>query len=344
MKFQQALVSLFLFFESYLVEAFQVTKNFSADFMSSGALQCQDDNLSSTLCRGGLVLQPQLSYTPIENTTLSATLGFASGNALNNITPFLLQPWNADLEDVVRHINGRNRSFILTAYSSHEIQFNPKNSLAITAGIIDSSSYLNTNVYANDEYSQFMSGPLSFGQNFIVPSYDYGTVFQWGVGQFLLTGVYMNVGKTTTDTINFNFYASQLLYKADTKFGTGNYRFMIDTTDKKFPDVNNRNTTRRTAMFSFDQELGKIWGAWLRFGWQSTNLMTNFSQIYSGGLNIRGHLWRREKDNIGIGIAYLSGNSIENISYAYIIESYYRFEVNNFLALSPDIQYQKIHF
>ncbi len=117
-----------LLINNMCTHAFQISRNFSIDTLSSGAVQCEESTPlygSNNICRGVLILQPTFNYTPSEGNTFSGTLGFASGNGLNTITPFFLEPWNADLENVVRHINGRNRSFILTAW--YERTFRTKN-------------------------------------------------------------------------------------------------------------------------------------------------------------------------------------------------------------------------
>lgn len=336
----------FLLFSNNPIQAFQITDQISLDWLSSGALQCEHDNSGqgySWLCRSGLVFRPELTYTLTSQDTLSSVLGFAAGNSLNNVTPFNLQPWNADLESAVRHINGRNRSFILTAAYSHKFIIDKNNSIVSTSGIVDSTDFFISNVYANDEYAQFMSGPLSFGQNVIVPSYDYGTVLQWFSKWFTVTGVYMNVGKNTRNTVQFNFYAIQLLFKVNTAWGKGHYRFMVDTTDSQLITVNNTKKSDNLIMASFDQEFGSVFGGWVRFGRQSKDLVGSFANFYSGGINVKGSLWNRDKDDVGIGVVHVSSGASPMTS-SLLFETYYHFVINRNLAVTPDIQYQINHF
>ena len=58
------------------------------------------------------------------------------------------------------------------------------------------------------------------------------------------------------------------------------------------------------TIISFDQELGDIFGAWIRFGWQDDKAIIDYDSLFSGGLNITGKWYGREDDNIGIGYAY----------------------------------------
>ena len=66
----------------------------------------------------------------------------------------------------------------------------------------------------------------------------------------------------------------------------------------------------------------------------------NYRSLYSGGFNCGGRGWNRDDDNIGIGYAYLdSGN--RNIDSSQIVEAYYRAALNEYLALTADVQYMK---
>lgn len=93
-------------------------------------------------------------------------------------------------------------------------------------------------------------------------------------------------------------------------------------------------------MLSFDQELGKTFGAWLRFGWQTRKAAVRTDALYSGGLNIRGQGWGRENDTIGIGYGYLNGGNIE-FSGIHAAEVYYKLGLGERFSLTADLQYMK---
>ena len=93
-------------------------------------------------------------------------------------------------------------------------------------------------------------------------------------------------------------------------------------------------------MLSFDQELGDIFGTWIRFGWASDDAAVDWKSLYSGGINIMGHGWQRPDDTIGIGYAYLEGGNM-GIDNSQVFETYYRFLVNEYIAAAADIQYMK---
>ena len=132
----------------------------------SGAYQYEWVNGPSgldELGRGAVAFQPEVSITPTENDEIFFLFGFAAGNGLPGVTPFILASWAAGLEDDVKNINGRNRDFLLQAWYKHTFAFNEDHSLGLTGGIIDATNYLDDNAYSNDEYTQFMNEALVNG-------------------------------------------------------------------------------------------------------------------------------------------------------------------------------------
>jgi len=81
-----------------------------------------------------------------------------------------------------------------------------------------------------------------------------------------------------------------------------------------------------------------VFGAFLRLGWQREDAAVDFKAVYSGGLDFKGAAWGREGDNIGIGYAYLDGGNLEN-ARSEAIEAYYRLALNDYLALTADVQH-----
>ena len=81
-------------------EAHEITEDLSLDGVLSGALQCQqltDSTDGVDVCKGAIPLQPELTYSPTSNHRLFLKLGFAAGNGLNEVSPFNIPPWGADL-------------------------------------------------------------------------------------------------------------------------------------------------------------------------------------------------------------------------------------------------------
>jgi porin len=293
--------------------------------------------------RGALSFQPEISITPTENDEIFILLGFAAGNGLPGVSPFNLATWAAGLEDDVKDINGRNRSYLLQAWYGHTFEFSEDHVLGLIGGIIDSTDYLDDNVYANDEYTQFMNEALVNGPNAFLPSWDIGGAVEWDFGPFGARGVYMNIGEND-DGNNFNFYGSQLMYTLNISFGEGHYRVLYNWTSNAFLNPEGTSKERRDILlFSFDQAFGDIFGAWIRFAFGSDSALVNYTTAYTGGINISGHLWGREQDNIGIGYGYLDGaeQTEESLKNTHVAEAYVNFGLYEYLSLTFDLQYMK---
>jgi porin len=319
---------------------YEITDKFSIGGILAGAYQYEDVESGENHDRGALPFQPEISFTPTENDAFFTKFGFAAGNGLNDVTSFTLSPWGADLEDDVKDINGRNRDYLLTVWYKHTFQFNESHTLGLTGGIIDATDYLDDNVFSNDEYTQFLNEGLVSGPNTFAPSYDIGGALEWDINKVSVRGVVMNVGEND-DGNNFNFLGLQIRYNLSTPLGEGNYRLIVETTNKQFLDPQGEDKERRFVIFfSFDQEFGEIIGGWIRVGRQDDAAAIDFENLYSGGINIDGKLWGREEDNIGIGYGYLDGGNLDNDNTQYA-ELYARLVINKYFAVTPDIQYMR---
>ncbi len=324
---------------------------------------------AENVCRGAAPFQPELTYNPTEQDQFYVKFGFAAGHGLNENSPFVLAPWAADMEDGVKNINGRDRSYLLEARYAHTFKIADDNAIQITGGIVDSTIYVDSNAYANNWYTQFMNEAFVNARNAFLPSYDAGGALVWTFKDWTFTTVGMNVGEND-DGNNYNFYAGEAAYHIKTPLGGGNYRVTYSGTSREFLDPLGENLEKKESwMLSLDQELGRVVGAFVRMGWQSDDASVNFSAEYTGGFDFRGAAWGREHDNIGVAFGYLEGPSWSPMVHAGIgapldptmvdgildasseadqvlartnvFETYYRFAVNDYLALSADIQYMK---
>jgi hypothetical protein len=290
--------------------------------------------------QGGVAVpfQPELSFRPTGTDAFFVKFGFAADNGLNDKTPFSMSPWAADLEDDVKHINGRQRDYLLTAWYKHVFKLGAEHTLSVSGGLIDATDYLDENAFSNDEYTQFMNAALVNGPNVFLPSYDIGGAIELDLERFALKAVVMNIGEND-DGKNFIFFGLQLAYTMHTTFGDGTYRLVGTGGTRAFREPGGTGMEPRVGiLLSCDQALGDIIGAFLRLGWQTDDAAVSFKTIYSGGLNLSGKLWRRPQDNIGMGYAYLAGGNT-GIRHAHVFEAYVRFVLNTYIALSVDLQY-----
>ena len=149
----------------------------------------------------------------------------------------------------------------------------------------------------------------------------------------------MDVGKND-DGNNFQFYALQLAYRLETGLGEGNFRIIGSLTGDNFLNADGNDDDERLSSLtlSFDQQLGSIFGAFLRLGIQDDDAAITWEKLYSGGLNISGGIWGREQDNIGLGIAYLDGGNTD-LDSSLVTEAYVRLVLNGMFAATADFQY-----
>ena len=352
--------------------AYDVNDKLSVRGSLGGAFQCQEVSGlpdSDNTCRGAAPFHPELSYNPTAQDQFFIQFGFATGNGLDQGSAFVLAPWAADMHNDVKNINGRNRSNLLEARYAHSFQFAEDNTVQITGGIIDSTVYVDTNAYANNWFTQFMNVAFVNARNAFLPSYDWGGALVWAFKDWTFSAVGMNVGEND-DGNNYNYYAAQAAYHLTMPLGGGNYRVMYSGTSRAFLDPMGVNLEKKGAwVLSFDQELGSVVGAFLRMGWQSDDALINFRAAYTGGFDFKGAAWGRDADNIGIAFGYLEapswsplvqaetvaptdpgvvGGTVEAPAVANqvlartnVFETYYRFALNDHLALSADVQYMK---
>ncbi|MFC1823725.1 porin [Thermodesulfobacteriota bacterium] len=290
---------------------------------------------------GAIPFQPELRFSPTQNDKFLVKLGFAAGNSLNEKSPFNLDPWAAELEDVVNNINGTNRDYLLTAWYRHTFKISATTSLALSGGLIDATDYLGQNAFAEDPFTQFMNEALANANNVFFPSFDIGGALEWEHGGFNLAAAVLSVAENDEGN-SYRFYGLQLGYTLKTSLGEGNYRVIVDATSKDFQASDGRGQKKgsRDVTLSFDQEFNKIFGGWLRTSRLDDSISVDYARLYSGGINMRGMLWGRERDNLGIGYAYLYGGN-KTVDYSHVAEIYSRFVLSDFFAATLDVQYMR---
>lgn len=153
--------SFLLAFLAHSALAYDLNDNFSISGVLATTGQCQALESSYTgfndICKGAMPFQLEMSLRPNEHNEFFMKLGFGVDNGLNQISPWVLAPWAADLEDDVQDINGRSRDYLMAVWYKHTFEFKDDSSLGVSVGLLDSTDYLDGNEYANDEYTQFMN-------------------------------------------------------------------------------------------------------------------------------------------------------------------------------------------
>jgi porin len=307
------------------------------DFDAAGV----DDQL-----KGATVAQLTASYRPTGRDEFNLVVSFAADNALNDVSPLSLTPFAGNLADALKDINYRNRDYLLTLWYKHRFELGDHLDLSVTGGLIDSTDYLDTNLYANDEVEQFMNEVFVNNPVANLPSNDIGlatTLEMFDNWTFDL--VWMN---SETENPNphggfsdqvFNYFGAQLGYRLKSALGSGNYRLLVYTTDDGFAAATGDGLEAlRGVGVSLDQQLSDTLGLFARFGWQDDQAAVDHDGLASIGVNLSGALWRRSQDQIGLGLAYLRGADHSGLDWTNALEGYVKFGLTAWANLSFDLQ------
>jgi porin len=326
--------------------AYEVNEKLSVGGVAAGVYQYQDlidNNVGKDIGRGALVFQPEALFTPTEKDELFVKFGFADGNALNNISPFFLNPWAADLEDDVKNINGRNRDYLLTAWYKHTFDLPKDSTIGLTGGLIDSTDYLDQNAFMGDEYTQFMNQAFVQSASAFLPSYDWGGAVEFEAGDLVIRGVGMAIGENRFGIAN-NFYGVMVSHVFETKLGKGKYSIGANITTEDFLSPDGTSKERREIIiFNGDQKLGDTVGGFIRMFHGSDAAAVNYDTALTGGIYLKGHTWGRPKDNAAIAYGYLYGGNLD-IDDTHVAEAYVRFALHKYFGLTLDVQYMRDNY
>lgn len=316
----------------------QVLADGAEQRLSIGGVLAYSEALGSSRGQTGAPFQPELTVRPARSSEFFVKLGFAGDSTTNGSSPFALPPWAVDRAADVEAINGRDRDHLLQAWYRLTVDFGADRMLRATAGIIDAADFLDGNAYSNDEFAQFMNAALVNSATLFIPAYDGGVALDWATPRWSARGVYMNVGENDAGN-DYDFYGFELARRLDAPTGRGNYRLSVNRTNGRFSDRAGAAGRRLAGIgLSFDQELGDLLGVFVRIGWQDDEAAIDYESSHSIGVHIHGNAWGRTDDNIGVGLAYLNGNR-RDLERTCVTEAYYRYVLNDFLALTGDVQY-----
>lgn len=303
-----------------------------------------EEGKDKTKNRGSAVIDFNVSLKPTENDEFFLRASFAKGDGLKDINPFKLSPNADDLFHDLQNINGHSRDHLQELWYSHTFPIQKDISLKITAGIIDSTSFIDDNAYAADELGQFMNEALVHNPLANLPSYDGGVAveFEWDKFHLRLVGMRSKNENESMNIRNYNWIGAQVGYKLETSIGEGNYRIYAYTTNKRFEnwDADGYRALKGIGV-SFDQQIIKeILGAFFRAGWQDDSARVDYNRMFSLGLNLNGSLWGRKDDEVGVGYAYLkSPSKNEELKHSQVFEGYVKFKLFSYKFLSSDITF-----
>lgn len=231
--------------------------------------------------------------------------------------------------------------------------------LTISFGKLDPTLYIDDNLYANDETTQFLGGIFVNSPAIEFPS-NSGAIRLGIVPRdfFDINLVALSGNVDWDDTFDGMFYAGQLNFKPSLFNREGNYRLLGWVNDQDHTEWLDTTMSKESGYglgLSIDQELTDIFGVFLRYGWQDPSIYLNSSsdfslaQSYSLGGQFLGKRWGRDSDVLGFAF----GQTIPSNSYRKAgaapdpvrkseteshLELYYNYRLNKYLHLTPDLQ------
>jgi hypothetical protein len=227
-----------------------------------------------------------------------------------------------------------------------------KDQLVATIGKVDITRWFDNNAAANDERYQFLADTFVNNTAVELPDYSYGGRLSWyPLKWFELQLGYTEADGDFEDLFDDNFYIAEAGLKPVVKELAGNYRFYAWHNSGEHEKL--RNTSRNDKSgdgwgLSFDQQITQDITAFARWGLQSDDVY-EVKRAWSLGFQLIGTLWGREADSFGIafGRAETSGayrdllraESFRTTPGESRLEAYYRWQLNEHLALSPDVQW-----
>jgi len=237
-----------------------------------------------------------------------------------------------------------------TAFSGLSLEFIyqksfPKYNLIMNFGNFGFSKYFAKNNYTGDTASQFLTG--NFASDVVIESmhHIWGSrlnytinYFDFDIGCFPI----LESGKNADI-----FTIGQITYKPSNK---ENYRLYLWLDSREFLNVLSQEQEKykveHNKVFygigaSVDKEIYKQIGVFAKFGYKNPSILIctckpALSLSWSAGTQIK-PIWCRKNDVLGLAIGQIYQNFMNHAETQ--IELYYKFTINDKIAISPIIQY-----
>jgi len=234
--------------------------------------------------------------------------------------------------------------------------------LTLTAGKIEPPCYVDQNEIAHDEHTQFLGRIFRNAPTIDFPDNTAGVRALFTPAQTSCLELEAQVvdGDGDWEDIGDHIFTTyQASIKPQLFNRDGNYRIYGWYNDTKYTDWADSSKTNEDKYgfgLSIDQQLTDVFIAFGRYGWADPDVYdpditsssgANYSleHTWSIGGQLNGEFWGRDEDHIGaaIGMAipsdeYKNAGSNLNADDEGHFELYYLWQVNEHLALSPDLQ------
>ena len=243
---------------------------------------------------------------------LNASLSFGDGitNKLNEKN-YSISSTADDLESYLKDINNTGRKYILEFYYQKSFE-----NFVFIGGLIDSTAFIDTNNYANDEHTQFLNSAFVNNPIAVLPSYNLGVYLKYKFNEDnSLSAVFMD-NSPEDDNVFITEYEMEKDFYGFRIFG-----FQTTKTSQ--------NGIGISADYTFNGNLGLFF----RGGYSNTDYNVFLSLGFEKFKIIL------DKDSIGLAYGFINGKGYtRDINIA---EIFYEVNPKDFIAITFDVQYMK---
>ena len=216
-----------------------------------------------------------------------------------------------DLESYLKDINDTGRKYILELYYQKKVE-----NFVFVGGLIDSTAFIDTNNFANDEHTQFLNSAFVNNPIAVLPSYNLGIYGRYKLDSKNSLAIVFMDNSPENENVVITQYE-----KEDENYSVRIYAF------------NTTETDRRGIGISSDFNVNENLGAFFRGGYANQDL----NIFISAGFEKFNNFF--DKDSFGFAIGFVNGKNYEKDIY--IVETFYEINPEEFISLTFDIQYMK---
>ncbi len=213
-------------------------------------------------------------------------------------------------------------------------------------GYVDLTSDFDANAYANDEYCQFLSDAFVNNLTFDCPENALGGYVWWEPNDKWCFGAgYAESDRDCRELFSGGVVIGEINRRVDIGGLQGTYRgyFTANFGPHEALDGSDDDLTNDGWGLSFDQEISQNVGLWGRYG-QQNGECNEFDRALTGGFQLHAFSEARPNDILGFGygISFVSDEFKalnENAVDENHFELYYTFQVNEYFAATPSLQW-----
>ena len=242
---------------------------------------------------------------------------------------------NRDADDR-RHIS------ITEAWLEHQFTEN----LALSVGVLDPTLSVDENAYANDETKQFIGSMFRNAANINFSDNTFGIkgTYETTWADFIIQYTDANDYK---DIVKYGFASAEVNFKPNfIREKEGNYRFYVWTNTNNYNKLSGVGKGNGYgAGVSLDQQFTDFLGGFARYSWSRGDLDNDISgsHVWSAGLQAQFKgISQKDEAAIACGQVFAShaykNHVNQNAKPENHLEVYYKWNVTDFLSISPDFQ------